>query len=128
MKAAVLTSPQEISKQPLRIEEVPKPKPEPSQVLLRVRACGVCRTDLHIVEGELPVQCQRVIPGRRPIAIVRLLKNNSVRVLEASYILIADGRCGLLASRPRPSGDLGVKAHFENIARPIIDDTACIAT
>ncbi|PYX94260.1 MAG: alcohol dehydrogenase [Acidobacteria bacterium] len=65
MKAAVLTSPQEISKQPLRIEEVPKPKPEPSQVLLRVRACGVCRTDLHIVEGELPVQRQRVIPGHQ---------------------------------------------------------------
>ena len=65
MKAAVLSSPQEISKQPLRIEEVPKPKPEPSQVLLRVRACGVCRTDLHIVEGELPVQRQRVIPGHQ---------------------------------------------------------------
>ena len=65
MKAAVLSSPQEISKQPLRIEEVPKPKPEPSQVLLRVQACGVCRTDLHIVEGELPVQRQRVIPGHQ---------------------------------------------------------------
>ena len=65
MKAAVLSSPQEISRQPLRIEEVPKPKPEPSQVLLRVRACGVCRTDLHIVEGELPVQRQRVIPGHQ---------------------------------------------------------------
>jgi len=65
VKAAVLSSPQEISRQPLRIEEVPKPKPEPSQVLLRVRACGVCRTDLHIVEGELPVQRQRVIPGHQ---------------------------------------------------------------
>ena len=65
MKAAVLSSPQEISRQPLRIEEVPKPKPEPSQVLLRVQACGVCRTDLHIVEGELPVQRQRVIPGHQ---------------------------------------------------------------
>ena len=65
MKAAVLSSPQEISRQPLRIEEVPKPKPEPSQVLLRVQACGVCRTDLHIVEGEMPVQRQRVIPGHQ---------------------------------------------------------------
>jgi alcohol dehydrogenase, propanol-preferring len=65
MKAAVLTSPQEISKQPLRIEEVPQPKPEPGQVLLKVWACGVCRTDLHIVEGELPVRRQGVIPGHQ---------------------------------------------------------------
>src|SRR5438270_9432891 len=70
MKAAVLTSPQEISKQPLRIEEVPKPKPEPSQVLLRVRACGVCRTDLHIVEGELPVRRAEVIPGHQIVGEV----------------------------------------------------------
>ena len=70
MKAAVLSSPQEISRQPLRIEEVPKPKPEPSQVLLRVRACGVCRTDLHIVEGELPVRRAGVIPGHQIVGEV----------------------------------------------------------
>ena len=38
---------------PLRAAEVPEPRPGPGQVLLRVRACGVCRTDLHIVDGEL---------------------------------------------------------------------------
>lgn len=65
MKAAVLSSPREISTQPLRIEQVPKPRPEPGQVLLKVRACGVCRTDLHIVEGELPVRRQGVIPGHQ---------------------------------------------------------------
>ncbi|MFZ0343184.1 MAG: zinc-dependent alcohol dehydrogenase family protein [Gaiellaceae bacterium] len=40
--------------EPLRLEEVPLPVPEPGQVRLRVSACGVCRTDLHIVDGELP--------------------------------------------------------------------------
>lgn len=40
--------------EPLRLEEVPPPVPEPGQVRLRVSACGVCRTDLHIVDGELP--------------------------------------------------------------------------
>jgi alcohol dehydrogenase, propanol-preferring len=65
MKAAVLNSPQNISKRPLRIIEVPRPEPGPGRVLLRVRACGVCRTDLHIVEGELPPRCERIIPGHQ---------------------------------------------------------------
>ncbi len=40
--------------QPLVLQELPVPEPGPGQVLLRIRACGVCRTDLHIVDGELP--------------------------------------------------------------------------
>ena len=61
MKAAVLR----IAKQPLRIEETPKPKAAPGEVLLRVRACGVCRTDLHIIEGELPPRREALIPGHQ---------------------------------------------------------------
>ena len=41
------------AREPLRLEERPVPDPEPGQVLLRVSACGVCRTDLHVVDGEL---------------------------------------------------------------------------
>jgi propanol-preferring alcohol dehydrogenase len=65
MKAAVLNSPQKIPKRPLRIEEIPEPEPAAGEVLLRVRACGVCRTDLHIVEGELPQRCQVLVPGHQ---------------------------------------------------------------
>ena len=39
---------------PLAMEERPDPTPGPSQLLIRVEACGVCRTDLHVVDGELP--------------------------------------------------------------------------
>ncbi len=67
MKAAVLTSPQDILKHPLRIVEVPCPGPAPGYVLLRVRACGVCRTDLHIAEGELPPRRQNLIPGHQVV-------------------------------------------------------------
>src|SRR5579864_2051450 len=63
MKAAVLSSPREVSQHPLEIREIPQPKPGPGQVLLRVRACGVCRTDLHIVEGGLPPEHKQVVPG-----------------------------------------------------------------
>jgi propanol-preferring alcohol dehydrogenase len=50
MRAMVLERPG----QPLVLQELPVPEPGPGQVLLRIRACGVCRTDLHIVAGELP--------------------------------------------------------------------------
>lgn len=65
MKAAILTQPAAIAERPLHIEEVPKPETAAGQVLLKVRACGVCRTDLHITEGELP-QCRvPLIPGHQ---------------------------------------------------------------
>jgi len=70
MKAAVLTTPSPISQSPLKIEDVPTPEPKPGHVLLRVRACGVCRTDLHIVEGELPPSHPRIIPGHQIVGEV----------------------------------------------------------
>jgi propanol-preferring alcohol dehydrogenase len=65
MKAAVLTSPQDILLRPLRVVEVPRPAVTSGHVLLKVRACGVCRTDLHIVEGELPPRREELIPGHQ---------------------------------------------------------------
>ncbi len=70
MKAAVLAAPANITQRPLRIEDIPKPKLEPGHVLLKVRACGVCRTDLHIVEGELPPRLPHVIPGHQIVGDV----------------------------------------------------------
>src|SRR5215471_4125581 len=65
MKAAVLAKPEPIIDKPLQVEDVPTPEPLSSQVRLRVRACGVCRTDLHITEGELPHRRSPVIPGHQ---------------------------------------------------------------
>ncbi len=65
MRAAVLVSPQEISRHPLKLSEIDKPVRQPHQMLLKVRACGVCRTDLHIVEGDIPPQCEHIIPGHQ---------------------------------------------------------------
>jgi propanol-preferring alcohol dehydrogenase len=65
MIAAILTTSQDVSRRPLRIDEVPRPTLEPGYVLLKVRACGVCRTDLHIVEGDLPPIRQHLIPGHQ---------------------------------------------------------------
>jgi alcohol dehydrogenase, propanol-preferring len=83
MRAAVL------SRGVLRIEDVPRPEPAPGQVLLRVRACGVCRTDLHIVDGELPPLRDAVIPGHQ---IVGDVVGTGARV-GVSWIGGVDGSC-----------------------------------
>jgi propanol-preferring alcohol dehydrogenase len=70
MKAAVLHSPQSIATKPLRIEDIAKPTVEAGHVLLKVRACGVCRTDLHIVEGDLPPRLGQLIPGHQIVGDV----------------------------------------------------------
>jgi alcohol dehydrogenase, propanol-preferring len=55
---------------PLRLHDVPVPEPGAGQVLVRVRVCGVCRTDLHIVEGDLPLVKRPIIPGHETVGIV----------------------------------------------------------
>jgi propanol-preferring alcohol dehydrogenase len=70
MKAALLDAPGNISKHPLQIRDVSQPEVRPGYVLLRVRACGVCRTDLHIVEGELPERLEGLIPGHQIVGDV----------------------------------------------------------
>lgn len=66
MQAMVLNTPG----RPLRLEERPDPEPRPGQVRLRVEACAVCRTDLHIVDGELPVARLPMVPGHEIVGIV----------------------------------------------------------
>jgi alcohol dehydrogenase, propanol-preferring len=70
MKAAVLTARSKISERPLHIEQVAVPEPRNGSVLLRVLACGVCRTDLHIVEGELPTIQDSLILGHQIVGEV----------------------------------------------------------
>ena len=65
MRAAVFTSPRPASGDFLEIQDVPRPQLEAGHVLLRVVACGVCRTDLHIVEGDLPALHPHLIPGHQ---------------------------------------------------------------
>jgi len=70
MHAWVLTSPAPVETAPLAWTEVPVPEPGEGEVLIRVRACGICRTDLHVVEGELPVRKAHVIPGHQVVGTV----------------------------------------------------------
>jgi propanol-preferring alcohol dehydrogenase len=70
MRAAVRHQPGPISTQPLTLEEIPIPEPGPDQVLLKVEACGVCRTDLHITAGDLKPKDDSIIPGHQIVGRV----------------------------------------------------------
>lgn len=66
----VLSSPAPVETEPLEYREFPVPVPESGELLVRVQVCGICHTDLHTVEGELPLVKKPVIPGHQVVGIV----------------------------------------------------------
>ena len=84
MKAMVLEAPG----RPLRETELPDPKPGPGQVLLRVSACGVCRTDLHVADGELPDPKLPLVLGHQIVG-----ETEDGRRLGVPWLGWTDGEC-----------------------------------
>ncbi len=70
MRAWRVREPGPIAGGPLELAEVPVPEPGPGEVLVRVLTCGVCRTDLHVAEGDLPVRHPQVTPGHEIVGTV----------------------------------------------------------
>ena len=89
MRAMVLNGRIPIEENPLRLTEVPDPEPGPGEVRVRVRACGICRTDLHVVEAELPPVKSPLIPGHQVVGIVDRLGARSSRFKEGDRVGIA---------------------------------------
>ncbi|HTQ53990.1 MAG TPA: zinc-dependent alcohol dehydrogenase family protein [Bryobacteraceae bacterium] len=89
MKACVLESPAPIEQHPLRYMDRPVPQPAAGEVLVAVRACGVCRTDLHVTEGELAPRKQPVIPGHQVVGAVAALGAGARRFREGARVGIA---------------------------------------
>ena len=71
---------------PFRLEDVAVPTPGPEQVLLRVQVCGVCRTDLHIVDGELTEPKLPLIPGHQIVGVVVETGENATRFAEGDRV------------------------------------------
>jgi len=96
MRAAVLDAPGPVAPGRLVLRQAPVPQPGRGQVLLKIRACGVCRTDLHIVEGELPALGRGLIPGHQ---IVGEIAGGATATLPlgtrvgVSWLGGADGTC-----------------------------------
>src|SRR4051812_16746962 len=75
MKAQVLEKPAPVDSNPLRLMEVERPTPGPQEALVQVLVCGVCHTDLHVTEGELPNPTLPIIPGHQIVG--KIVENGS---------------------------------------------------
>ena len=82
MKAMVVEHPGPIEQNPLRLVELPVPEPALGKVLIRVEVCAVCRTDLHVAEGDLPSHKSPVAPGHEAVGTVVKLGTGTGRVLK----------------------------------------------
>ncbi len=97
MKAQFLRKPAPVEQQPLALVDVPCPEAPPGGLLVRVNCCGVCHTDLHLVEGELPHPRLPVIPGHEIVGEVAAV-NGDTRFRVGDRVGIpwlheADGTC-----------------------------------
>jgi len=99
MKAMVLDRQAKVATSPLALREVPPPEPGPGEVRVRVRACGLCRTDLHVIEGDLPARKLPLVPGHQVVGVVDRLGPGARRFREGDRIGIAWLRhtCGACA-------------------------------
>jgi alcohol dehydrogenase, propanol-preferring len=99
MRAMVVETPG----QPLVLRERPVPDPGPDDVLLRVLACGVCRTDLHVADGELPSASRAVVPGHEIVGEVTRLGSRVTRFrvgdrAGVAWLGFACGECSFCSS------------------------------
>lgn len=73
MRALLLDTPAPIETHPLRLDDVPRPEPGADEVLIKVHVCGVCRTDLHVVEGDLDLRRSPITPGHQIVGTIESL-------------------------------------------------------
>ncbi len=98
MRAWVVQQPGPIDGGPLRLVERDEPEPGPGQVRVRVLACGVCRTDLHLAEGDLPPRRPAVTPGHEVVGVVDALGPGASRFRAGDRVGVpwlggTDGSC-----------------------------------
>jgi len=99
MKACFLRTPAAVENNPLQFAEFPKPEPGPGEILVRVEVCGVCRTDLHVIEGELAPRKSPVVPGHQAVGHVAAKGAGANRYgigarVGVAWLHKADGTCG----------------------------------
>ena len=78
-----------IDQDPLQLVDLPVPEPGPEDVLLRIKVCGVCHTDLHTVEGELPEVKLPIIPGHQVVGTVEKMGEKASRFKEGERVGVA---------------------------------------
>jgi propanol-preferring alcohol dehydrogenase len=98
VRAWVVHQPGPVASGPLRLTERPVPEPGPGELLIKVRCCGVCRTDLHLAEGDLPPKRPDVTPGHEVVGEVTAAGPGTTRFTTGDRVGVAwlagtDGSC-----------------------------------
>ena len=114
MRAMVLTHPGDVASNRLQLLDRPVPTPAFGEVLVQIRVCGVCRTDLHVVEGELPPVPLPLIPGHQAVGTVAAVGPGVSNLAEGDRIGIAwlQGTCGCCQFCTSGRENLCLKARF----------------
>ncbi len=117
MKAMVLKKTGPIESDPLELVDLPKPEPGPGEVRIRVKACGVCHTDLHTVEGELPIPKLPIVPGHEIVGIIDRNGPGSARFKKGDRVGVAwlYSSCGLCKFCSNGLENLCDKAEFTGL-------------
>ena len=99
MRAMVLRRQAPLATRPLIPSDLPDPVPGPGEIVLRVAACGVCRTDLHVIEGDLPARRLPLVPGHQIVGVVESLGPGSARfrIGERAGVAWLRATCGACA-------------------------------
>ena len=114
MRAALLHKQGPIEEAPLRLAEHPTPEPGPGEVRLAVAACGACHTDLHIVEGDLPLRRTPLIPGHQIVGVIDAVGDGvgSDRIGERVGVTWLSQACGTCSRCRRGQENLCADAMF----------------
>jgi alcohol dehydrogenase, propanol-preferring len=114
MRAMVVHTPAAIESNPLTLADLEKPEPQPGEILVRVTACGVCRTDLHVTEGDLAPKHPRIVPGHEVVGVVERLGAGCKRFAPGARVGIAWLRetCGVCPWCRRGRENLCPNARF----------------
>ena len=114
MRAWSVQTPGPMSTHPLVSVDLPRPEPAPGEVLLRVSVCGVCRTDLHLAEGDLSPHRPHTVPGHEVVGTVEELGADSRRFRVGQRVGIAwlGATCGVCHWCRRGAENLCVTPHF----------------
>ncbi len=114
MRALRLAGPAPIAARPLLAALLPDPEPGPGEIVVRVRACAICRTDLHVVEGELPPKRPAIIPGHQVVGLVERRGPGAARFAIGDRVGIAWLRstCGACPDCRRGDENLCVHSRY----------------
>ena len=89
MKAMLLRERGPIETSPLLMADLPDPSPGTGEIRVKISACGICRTDLHVIEGDLPPLRSPVIPGHQIVGTVDACGDGAGRFPRGSRVGIA---------------------------------------